>query len=106
MGKSATQLFRTRFMASAMALACAAALPACGTASKMTTGSISRQSGKPLDRMSSAELSQASAAYRLSYEKNPKDKQAGLNHANALQDDRAQRSGAGRDAAGRHHPCQ
>jgi Flp pilus assembly protein TadD len=67
-----------------MALACAAALPACGTASKMTTGSISRPSGKALEQMSSAELSQASAAFGLIYEKNPKDKQAGLNHANAL----------------------
>jgi Flp pilus assembly protein TadD len=84
MGKSRAQIFRSRFMASAMALACAAALPACGSMSKMTTGSISRQSGKPLDKMSSAELSQASAAFGRAYEKNPKDKQAGLNHANAL----------------------
>lgn len=84
MGKSRTQIFRARLVATALTLACATALSACGTAGRMTTGSISRQSGKTLEQMSSAELSQASASLGRIYEKNPKDKRAGLNHANAL----------------------
>ena len=84
MGKGRTQLFRTRLMASALVIASAAALAGCGAHGQMTTGSISRQSGKALDKMSSAELSQASAAFGRAYEKNPKDKQAALSHANAL----------------------
>ena len=53
--------------------------------SKLTTGSISRSSsGKSLDTMNSAQLAGSREAIGRAYEKNPKDKQAGIAYANVL----------------------
>jgi Flp pilus assembly protein TadD len=75
---------RSFLLAASVILAGAAMLSGCGTASKMTTGSISRAGGKSVDQMSGAELSSAVTSYGASYEKNTKDKQTGLLYANVL----------------------
>ena len=62
-----------RLLLAATALAVVASLAGCGT-SKMTTGSISRQSGKAVDAMSAGELRDAGAALGKAYAKNPNDK--------------------------------
>jgi Flp pilus assembly protein TadD len=61
-----------------------AALAGCSTGtSKMTTGSIPKMS-KPITEMNASELSRAAESVGKAYEKNPKDRQAGLNYANLL----------------------
>lgn len=84
MSKSRTKTIRSYLATTAILLACAAALPGCKTTSSMTTGSIGRASAKPIEQMSAAELSQASASYGAAYEKNSKDKVAGLRYASVL----------------------
>lgn len=52
---------------------------------KLTTGSISRaSSGKALDGMNNSQLASSRAAIGRAYEKNPKDKAAGIAYANVL----------------------
>ncbi|MCQ8783510.1 tetratricopeptide repeat protein [Mangrovibrevibacter kandeliae] len=63
-----------------------AALAACSSTSKLTTGSISRPvTGAALASMSSAELNGVVRRYGAAYDKNPKDKTVGLSYAAALQ---------------------
>ncbi len=50
---------------------------------ELTTGSISHTS-KPAQSMTASELSQAAESVGQAYEKNPKDREAGLNYANLL----------------------
>lgn len=50
---------------------------------ELTTGSISRTS-KPVQSMTASELSQAAEGIGQAYEKNPRDREAGLNYANLL----------------------
>lgn len=53
--------------------------------SKLTTGSISRSaSGKSLDAMNTSQLASSREAIGRAYEKNPKDKAAGIAYANVL----------------------
>lgn len=50
---------------------------------ELTTGSISRMS-KPVQSMTASELAQAAEGIGQAYEKNPRDREAGLNYANLL----------------------
>ncbi|HVK92353.1 MAG TPA: tetratricopeptide repeat protein [Mycoplana sp.] len=63
----------------------AATLAGCaaGGHDKLTTGSVPRLS-KPVAEMNASELSRAAEGVGKAYEKNPKDRQAGLNYANLL----------------------
>ncbi|TKB36189.1 MAG: pilus assembly protein TadD, partial [Mesorhizobium sp.] len=69
-----------RLITTALIMVLAAGVAGCGT-SKLTTGSISRPSGKP------GELHNATMALGQSYSKNPSDKRIATNYAAALQMD-------------------
>ncbi|RWM98290.1 MAG: tetratricopeptide repeat protein [Mesorhizobium sp.] len=75
-----------RLVTTAFILALASSVAGCGT-SKLTTGSIGRPSGKPLETMSAGELHKATIALGQSYAKNPNDKRIATNYAAALQMD-------------------
>lgn len=75
-----------RLITTAFIIALAATVAGCGT-SKLTTGSIGRTSGKPLETMSAGELHKATIALGQSYAKNPNDKRIATNYAAALQMD-------------------
>ncbi|WP_171026145.1 tetratricopeptide repeat protein [Mesorhizobium comanense] len=75
-----------RLVTTAFVLALAAGVAGCGT-DRMSTGSIGRTSGKPLETMSASELHNATAALGQSYAKNPNDKRIATNFAAALQMD-------------------
>jgi Flp pilus assembly protein TadD len=75
-----------RLITTAFIMALAASVAGCGT-SKLTTGSIGRPSGKPLETMSAGELHKATIALGQSYAKNPNDKRIATNYAAALQMD-------------------
>lgn len=75
-----------RLITTAFVIALAASVAGCGT-SKLTTGSIGRPSGKPLETMSAGELHKATIALGQSYAKNPNDKRIATNYAAALQMD-------------------
>lgn len=75
-----------RLIITAFIIALAASVAGCGT-SKLTTGSIGRPSGKPLETMSAGELHKATIALGQSYAKNPNDKRIATNYAAALQMD-------------------
>jgi Flp pilus assembly protein TadD len=84
MGKSRMKSLRSYLLSSALVAMAALALPGCSTTSKMTTGSISRMGGKELDKMNSAELNQAVGTLGAAYERDTKNKMAGMSYANAL----------------------
>lgn len=75
-----------RLITMAFIVALAASVAGCGT-SKLTTGSIGRSSGKPLETMSAGELHKATIALGQSYAKSPNDKRIAMNYAAALQMD-------------------
>ena len=75
-----------RLVTTALMLALAAGVAGCGT-SRMTTGSIGRTGGKPLETMSAGELHSATVALGQSYARNPNDKRIATNFAAALQMD-------------------
>ena len=75
-----------RLVTTALMLALAAGVAGCGT-SRMTTGSIGRTGGKPLDTMSAGEVHNATTALGQSYARNPNDKSIATNYAAALQMD-------------------
>ena len=62
----------------------AATVAGCGT-SKLTTGSISRDSGKPVAEMSAGELAKRGASLGKSYAANPSDKPTAMRYAQLLQ---------------------
>ncbi len=63
----------------------ALALAGCSTTGKdkITTGSIP-ETAKPIDSMNSTDLAQATATFGKAYDANPRDRDAGINYANAL----------------------
>ncbi|WP_161992592.1 tetratricopeptide repeat protein [Aureimonas leprariae] len=64
----------------------ALALAGCQSTSREITGSIRRPAaGASFDRMTQTELRSATETYGTAYEKNPKDKQAGMSYASLLQ---------------------
>ncbi|TIX71817.1 MAG: pilus assembly protein TadD, partial [Mesorhizobium sp.] len=69
-----------RLITTAFIIALAASVAGCGT-SKLTTGSIGRSSGKPLETMSAGELHKATIALGQSYAKSPNDKRIAMNYA-------------------------
>ncbi len=73
-----------RLLTAAFMLALAASVAGCGT-SNITTGSISRSHGKPLETMSAGELQGATTSLGQSYARNPNDKRIATNYAAALQ---------------------
>jgi len=73
-----------RLLPSAFSLALAASVAGCGT-SKMSTGSVSRQSGEAVAAMSAAELHGAADRLGKSYARNPNDKATALRYASVLQ---------------------
>ncbi|MBZ9705799.1 tetratricopeptide repeat protein [Mesorhizobium sp. ESP7-2] len=75
-----------RLITTAFTLALAAGVAGCAT-DKLTTGSIGRTSGKPLETMSAGELHNATAALGQSYARSPNDKRIATNFAAALQMD-------------------
>lgn len=81
-----TDIRGKRLITTAFMLALAAGVAGCAT-DKLTTGSIGRSSGKPLETMSAGELHNATAALGQSYARNPNDKRIATNFAAALQMD-------------------
>lgn len=75
-----------RLVTTALLMALAAGVAGCGT-SKLTTGSIGRSGGKPLETMSASELHGATTRLGESYAKNPNEKRLAMNYAAALQMD-------------------
>ncbi len=73
-----------KLLLTAAVFALAASVTGCGT-SKLTTGSISRQSGKAVEQMSSSELRSASASIGKAYTKDPSDKNAAMRYSTVLQ---------------------
>ncbi|RJG42939.1 MULTISPECIES: tetratricopeptide repeat protein [unclassified Mesorhizobium] len=73
-----------RLATAALLLALAASVAGCAT-DRMTTGSVSRASGKSVDTMSSTELGYASASLGQAYTKNVNDKTTALRYASVLQ---------------------
>ncbi|RWE35451.1 MAG: tetratricopeptide repeat protein [Mesorhizobium sp.] len=81
-----TDIRGKRLITTAFMLALAAGVAGCAT-DKLTTGSVGRTSGKPLETMSAGELHNATAALGQSYARNPNDKRIATNFAAALQMD-------------------
>ena len=76
------------FRAACSALAVATALGLAGCAKgELTTGSVQRSSGKPVEQMSNGELNGAAASLGYAYSKDPQDKATALRYANVLQMD-------------------
>lgn len=77
--------FRTFLFQGTSAALLALALASCSTTGKdkMTTGSIPTAS-KPMDTMNSSDLAQTTLTLGKAYDANPKDRDAGVNYANAL----------------------
>lgn len=75
-----------RFLQGTAIVILAVTLSSCGTQKKeLTTGSIPSASfSKPVQAMNANELSAAAESIGKAYERNPKDRAAGLNYANML----------------------
>ena len=73
-----------RLLLATVAMTMAATVAGCGT-SKLTTGSISRDSGKPVAEMSAGELAKRGASLGKSYAANPSDKPTAMRYAQLLQ---------------------
>ncbi|MFS8048233.1 tetratricopeptide repeat protein [Rhizobium sp. BR 314] len=83
---STSSLLRTFLFRGTSAALLTLALASCSTtASKdnITTGSIPKSS-RPMDTMNSTDLAQTTATFGKAYDANPKDRDAGVNYANAL----------------------
>ncbi|MGZ9723343.1 tetratricopeptide repeat protein [Rhizobium miluonense] len=83
---STTSLLGTFLFRGASAALLALALASCSTTAgkdNITTGSIPKTS-RPMDTMNSGDLAQATATFGKAYDANPKDRDAGVNYANAL----------------------
>lgn len=75
-----------RLVTVALALALATGISGCAT-DKMSTGSVSRTSGKALETMSSAELDSAARSLGKAYTRDTNDKATALQYATVLQMD-------------------
>ena len=73
-----------RLLAISAALLLSATIAGCANRG-MTTGSISRDSGKPLAQMSAQELDGAADSLGKAFARNPKDRQTAIRYANVLQ---------------------
>ena len=75
---------RKRLLRATVAITLAATVAGCGT-SKLTTGSISRDGGKPVEQMSASELANTGASLGKSYAADPSDKSTAMRYAQVLQ---------------------
>lgn len=73
-----------RLLRATVAVTIAASVAGCGT-SKMTTGSVSKSSGKAVEQMSAGELAGASTSLGQAYASNPSDKSTAMRYAQVLQ---------------------
>ena len=73
-----------RFVTTAFMIALAAGVAGCGT-DRMSTGSVTRSSGKAVETMSAGELHGAAGALGQAYARNPNDKATALKYATVLQ---------------------
>ena len=74
--------------ATAMVLVLSLGISGCGTSAatdKMTTGSLSRTHGQPIENMSAAQLQDAARALGQTYVQNPNDKGVAIRYATVLQ---------------------
>ncbi|MDP3898225.1 MAG: tetratricopeptide repeat protein [Mesorhizobium sp.] len=77
--------FGKHLIGAGLALVLAAGVAGCAGKSSMTTGSVNRTLGKPVEQMSGAELASASDRLGSQYAKNPADKPTALAYSNVLQ---------------------
>lgn len=75
---------RKRLLRATVAITLAATVAGCGT-SKMTTGSVSKDSGKPVEQLSAEELANRSTSLGKSYAADPSDKSTAMRYAQVLQ---------------------
>lgn len=75
---------RKRFVILSLAVVLSASVAGCANRG-MTTGSISRGSGKPIEQMSTQELETAADRLGAAFAHNPKDKQTAIRYATVLQ---------------------
>ena len=73
-----------RLLRATVAITIAASVAGCGT-SKLTTGSISKSSGKAVEQMSADELAHASTSFGNAYTSDPSDKPTAMKYAQVLQ---------------------
>ncbi|MEP9386615.1 tetratricopeptide repeat protein [Mesorhizobium sp. KR9-304] len=73
-----------RLLRATVAVTILASVAGCGT-SKLTTGSVSKASGKAVEQMSAGELAGASSSLGKAYASNPSDKQTAMRYAQVLQ---------------------
>ncbi len=73
-----------RFLSLSAAVVLSASLAGCAH-SRMTTGSISRDGGRPVDQMSAPELQAAAGSLGKRYASDPSDKPTALRYASVLQ---------------------
>jgi Flp pilus assembly protein TadD len=78
---------RRGLSATAIALLLALGVSGCGT-DKLTTGSIGRSRGQPVETMSSGDLHNAAIALGQTYAKNPDDKSIAIKYATATRTSR------------------
>lgn len=74
-----------RLLTAAFLAVLAAGTAGCGTTDRMSTGSVGRGNGKPVELMSSGELREATNRLGQSYARNPGDKNIALKYAITLQ---------------------
>jgi Flp pilus assembly protein TadD len=79
-----TTASRKRFVTLSLAVLLSASVAGCANRN-MTTGSISRGSGKPIEQMSTQELETAADRLGEAFAHNPKDKQTAIRYATVLQ---------------------
>ena len=74
-----------RLVTTALAALLALSVAGCASRDGMTTGSVSRSSGKPVETMSAPELAATAQTLGQSYSKNPKDVNVAMRYASVLQ---------------------
>jgi Flp pilus assembly protein TadD len=73
-----------RLLRATVVITIAASVAGCGT-SKLTTGSVSKSSGKAVEQMSAGALAGASTSLGKAYASNPSDKPTAMKYAQVLQ---------------------
>ena len=83
--KTASNIPSRRLLTTAMALVLAAGVAGCANSRNMTTGSVARDSGRPVDQMSTSQLESAADTLGEAFARNPKDKVVAMRYASVLQ---------------------
>jgi len=82
---SRTQSTTGRLIVASLAIVLAASVAGCANNRNLTTGSVDRSSGKPVEQMSARELESAASTLGEAFARNPKDKQTAMRYAAVLQ---------------------